>query len=1059
MITSTPSRLFGSWILPILSWINSSSASILFGLYHGFLIALPLSLSQLLAIRAFLLGGNLGGIIAVSGSIIGQSMILLSIHYSPLYRILTKPHAFTLFVLPYTFFYWYRTKDLSDYRSLRSIASLQDTRIYELLFDSITFQLLNPILLPSPVLARSLNPLLFRYSGNISFLISTISGWFFGQYLFIGLGRLLLLRIESDSPILYLLVKRIIHRTFSIIVFSFSLLHLGRTPVPFVTKRIIDDLRFAAPKRDEFSRSQKLWPGLFFNYRQWKRPLRYIGNSRFSAQSPVKKKVSQYFFDVCLSDGKHRLSFTYLPSLAILEKNLGEYFNRLELSSSDESFRKWISIKKNKKECVFNEFQQRVESLDTGFSLGEVIEKRTGLSNSEGKILNKFCDPLLSRRSDEMVSKSPRLLTEEFNGSGKKHKPQFFSTKKNKLKDWISNQWQGLEYKGFVLPWEPLTRDARRILGLFMSESKKVGFDTNSKRVYLLDGDAAMDSNEKNDLPIDNTRKKLNRKSNLNWELVSNLSPRQRLLYLDHIQTDERDPLRNAWKKLFVDNTTRAGNINTTSFSAEASGIGRELRELSKEVPRWTSDLRNDKFDVIAIGVTDIRQRRVKNLGYLIKGKDKRRKIVRRFSQQSDFRRKLVKGAMRARRRKTLVWEMFQLGTNSPFFLRLSEKPTPIFRTFTSEKNIFKTSQNTSGRDGRGFSNHKILSIEKTRADRLSIANRWDFPLAQWGRSWLLIIQSHFRKYVVLPILVILKNVSRLLLFLDPEWNEDWVEWNKEIHIRCTYDGTEVSEKELPEQWLRDGLQIKVIYPFHLRPWHNSRYRNKNLKINEKYLEGFVGREKLNYCYLTAWGFLTDLPFGNTKKQPSFWKPINVELKKRWGKKVSLGFLSVGKESSRTVDVTGLERFETRISESLESSDWYGSDLEVKYRRIDEKSNNFGKSSVMINENFVPGVPERFHVTSIHIQELKNSVAEKNGKKASNHYWDANLRLKEERLESAKEIIRIERIITRSCRKNIESAKKLFSLSNVSIERIGTNFRVRMEILKESIENLFNGDN
>jgi hypothetical protein len=28
--------------------------------------------------------------------------------------------------------------------------------------------------------------------------------------------------------------------------------------------------------------------------------------------------------------------------------------------------------------------------------------------------------------------------------------------------------------------------------------------------------------------------------------------------------------------------------------------------------------------------------------------------------------------------------------------------------------------------------------IKRTRVDYIAIANRWDFPLGQWGRSWLL---------------------------------------------------------------------------------------------------------------------------------------------------------------------------------------------------------------------------------------------------------------------------------------------------------------------------------
>ena len=69
-----------------------------------------------------------------------------------------------------------------------------------------------------------------------------------------------------------------------------------------------------------------------------------------------------------------------------------------------------------------------------------------------------------------------------------------------------------------------------------------------------------------------------------------------------------------------------------------------------------------------------------------------------------------------------------------------------------------------------------------------------------------------------------------MILFQTPEWSEDWDEWKKEIYIKCTYDGTEVSEKELPEQWLRDGLQIKIIYPFSLKPWHNLRFKKNKEK-------------------------------------------------------------------------------------------------------------------------------------------------------------------------------------------------------------------------------------
>jgi hypothetical protein len=48
------------------------------------LTTLPIDPYQILSIRAFLLEGNLSGIADVSGLIIGQLIIFLSIYYSPL---------------------------------------------------------------------------------------------------------------------------------------------------------------------------------------------------------------------------------------------------------------------------------------------------------------------------------------------------------------------------------------------------------------------------------------------------------------------------------------------------------------------------------------------------------------------------------------------------------------------------------------------------------------------------------------------------------------------------------------------------------------------------------------------------------------------------------------------------------------------------------------------------------------------------------------------------------------------------------------------------------------
>lgn len=906
MITNTPLQFSVLWA-SILSWINISSPLILFGLYYGFLTTLPIGPSQILSIRAFLLEGNLSGTVAVSGLILGQLIIFLSIYYSPLYTLLLKPHTVTLLVLPYLLFYWYRIKDLLDYQSLRPINSIKDSRIYKIFFDSFIFQLLNPVLLPSPILVRLINLFFFRYSNNFLFVLSCFFGWLSGHLFFFNCIKFLLIRIEKDSPILYLLVKRIIYRTFSIFVLACILLYLGRAPVPFFTKKLNDELQF---NKSGFLWLNKPWPTFFFDYYRWNRPFRYIENNRFTNKSPVKKSVSQYFFNISLSDGKQKISFTALPSLSIFEKDLKTYLN---ISTNNNNlYKNWLDTKNERKDNLLYELENRIQALDNGLVIKEVIEKKTSLSNNEGINLTKINDPFLngSFRGKAIITKSPWLLKE--NSYKLKKNRKIVYLKENKLKIWISNRWRELRRKNLPLPWEPLNKNARRSLVLLIQGSKNKKLKRKLQQIHFSEEQALINLTKQTNISdltekLENKHllnKKFTKISHFNWELVLNLSPRQRAVYFKELEYEKWQILVRSWKNLLSVNSINSTQLNKFILLLKKLFTFHKkfaLQEISKELPRWTSKLRNDKFDVIAIGITDIRQRKVKNLGYLIKGKEKRRKIVRRFSQQSDFRRRLVKGSMRSRRRKTLIWKILQLKTHSPFFLRINEKHIPFQISLNKlnlidVKHIFKNPVEKQKKIALFPTKNNVTLKKKTKADRLAIANRWDFPLAQWGRSWLLLIQSYFRKYLILPILIISKNIIRLLLFQTPEWSEDWNDWNKEMYIKCTYDGIEVSEKALPEQWLRDGLQIKIIYPFILKPWHNLQLETnikKNLNDLMNTNDNFstnIKKKKIKYSYLTAWGFETNAPFGDIKKKPSFWKPIRKELKKKWKKNILLNF-------------------------------------------------------------------------------------------------------------------------------------------------------------------------
>lgn len=1052
MITNTPLQFSVLWA-SILSWINISSPLILFGLYYGFLTTLPIGPSQIISIRAFLLEGNLSGTMAISGLILGQLLIFLSIYYSPLYIILVKPHTVTLLVLPYIFFYWYRIKDLLDYQSLRPINSINDSRIYKIFFDSFLFQLLNPVLLPSPILARLINLFLFRYSNNFLFVVSCFFGWLSGHFFFFKFIKFFLVRIEKDSPVLYLLVKRLIYRTFSIIILVCFLLYLSKAPVPLFTKKLNNEFQFNQLKNYGFSWLNKPWPTFFFDHRRWNRPIRYVENSRFSNKSTVKRNVSQYFFDISLSDGKQKISFTALPSLSIFEKDLKNYLNiSKESTLSSQFYKDWINSKQNRRNNLYYELKSRLKALDNGIFVKDVIEKKTSLFNNEGNNLTKINDPFLtgSYRGKTIISKSPWVLIENFYELKKNKKTPYLLKKENKLKFWISNRWKDLERKNLPLPWEPLSKDARRILILLIQGSKNKKLKTKLQQIKLSEEHHSTKQNSFSDLDknLDNKNflnKKQNKTSYFNWELVLNLSTRQKALYFKQLEEEKRQILERSWKNLFLNKSINFIQLNKFIFLLKKIFHFHKkfrLQEISKELPRWTSKLRNDKFDVIAVGVTDIRQRKVKNLGYLIKGKDKRRKIVRRFSQQSDFRRKLVKGSMRARRRKTLIWKVLQLKTHSPFFLRINEKHIPFQFSLNkfhliSIKNIFK---NPIKKQKKiiFFSTKKNTSIKKTKADRLAIANRWDFPLAQWGRSWLLIIQSYFRKYLILPILIVSKNIIRLILFQTPEWGEDWNDWNKEIYIKCTYDGTEVSEKELPEQWLRDGLQIKIIYPFSLKPWHNLQFKtNKNKIANSNFLNSkkenlnkllnnnkdFIkNKKKINYSYLTAWGFETNLPFGDIKKKPSFWKPIHKKLTKKWKKKnllklnkiYSILFLIKKKITINSIknelisnQSNNLIKLDTKL---INNSKSYLNNKNSKKSLPEQISSKFNKNILPENQIKTKYKVSRNIKKLEKLKYLKKNKIEKITKKFS--------------FDNKKKKIKIKQKLLKYCKKNIELIKK-----------------------------------
>nr|WP_238385322.1 hypothetical protein [Nesterenkonia muleiensis] len=331
--------------------------------------------------------------------------------------------------------------------------------------------------------------------------------------------------------------------------------------------------------------------------------------------------------------------------------------------------------------------------------------------------------------------------------------------------------------------------------------------------------------------------------------------------------------------------------ILTDSFTETIPTESLGIKEISKKVPRWSYKLINDLEQNIRQyekGISTEHQIRTRKGNRVVIYTDKQENIdnpapntadtseqpgeiaLIRYSEQSDFRRDIIKGSMRVQRRKIVIWEFFQANIHSPLFLDRIENSSFFYFTVSRLiKRILKIFMGKNAKFHISDSKKEELKAkeiqkqskrreeEKKEKERIEIAETWDsIPFNQIIRGFMLVTQ---------------------LLFQPAEWSEDFNEWDIEMHVKCTYNGVELSETEFPKNWLTEGIQIKIFFPFRLKPWHRSIIRLSRKDIIKKNKQ----IKTRNFCFLTVLGMETDLPFGPPRKVPSFFQPIFKELAKK----------------------------------------------------------------------------------------------------------------------------------------------------------------------------------
>nr|BCL51126.1 hypothetical chloroplast RF1 [Oxystophyllum changjiangense] len=588
---------------------------------------------------------------------------------------------------------------------------------------------------------------------------------------------------------------------------------------------------------------EKNFVTFLFDYKRWNRPLRYIKNSKL--ENALRTEMSQFFFFTCTSDGKQIISFTYPPSLStfseMLERRISLYI--LEKLYDEDLYNSWIYTNEKKKCNLNNELRSRIQILEKneGSPSLDMLEKKTILCDDEKKkkCLPKAYDPFFNGPYRGMRKKFySREIMNTYTDT--EDLVEFFFL--NKIHDLLLNDSVELHHQSFL------------------NSTEEKGVDSESQAKYLQFVFDVITTHTKDQktmkkksigIRIEEVSKKVSR-----WSYKLNESLEEGDEEIEEISEEYDFEIHSRRAKRVIIYHDNDQNLNSISNIQNTSNNEKNDDQMEEE-------------EVSLI----------------------------RYPQQSDFRRNLIKGSMRAQRRKTVIWNFFQVNVHSPLFIDRLDKTfffsffdinkmkNIIFRNWMSREQ--ESELKISYFENKDTKEEKEKEEKKYKNEQIEISEAWDtFIFTQVIRGLMLITQSFLRKYILLPSLIIAKNIFRMLLFQIPEWDEDFHEWNREIHIKCTYNGVQLSETEFPQDWLIDGIQIKILYPFCLKPWRKSKARSHHRGLMKK------KKKKTNFCFLTVWGMEAELPFGSPRKRPFFFEPIYKELQKR-KKKVKNKFLQV----------------------------------------------------------------------------------------------------------------------------------------------------------------------
>nr|YP_010007772.1 hypothetical chloroplast RF1 [Nannoglottis ravida]QNR58599.1 hypothetical chloroplast RF1 [Nannoglottis ravida] len=866
------SFLLGNLVSLCMKIINSV---VVVGLYYGFLTTFSIGPSYFFLLRAHVMEEGEEGtekkVSATTGFITGQLIMFISIYYAPLHLALGRPHTITVLALPYLLFHFFcnNHKHFFDYGSTTR-NSMRNLSIQCVFLNNLIFQLFNHFILPSSMLARLVNIFMFRCNSKMLFVTSSFVGWIIGHILFMKWIGLLLVWIRQNRSIRkYIRFNKYfvselknsmsMAGIFSIFLFVTCVYYLGRMPSPIFSKKLnIKKLNKLDTIEEEEEKMEEEEDKMEEDEDKMEEEEEFDNNKQvdymYGNQEILKFKILE-------KNKKDEEKYLFL-----FEKPLLTFFfdyNRWNrplryIKKTNKKIKG--SVRREASQYFFytcqSDGKQRISftyppSLST---FGEMIARRISLSNLEKLSADELYNEWLYTNKE----KNNNLNNEFINRIGALE-TVFLSLNILETKTRLSNAETKNKKNCLVKMYDPFLN------GMYRGRMKKLFSSSIINETSIENCTETSELNKIHDilLPYPN-------------------SPE----YEQKIERSEK-------KKVKIDSNNRLKfslNAILTNPKREKKSIG--INEIGKKPPRWSYKLINEleqhfkkrrKEQDITQGLDhQLRTRRFKRIAFLTRSRRSFKKshfknynLYRKFNRDSsfisyleepDFRRAIIKGSMRIQRRKIVVWGLSQGNPHSPLFLeKMEDFPFPI-------SNLMKLFFNI--RDWLGKkSEFEILDqqFQIKKNNQKDAIKFWDnIPYVQKTRSVLLLAQSIFRRYIKLPLLIIVKNIGRILLWQSPEWYEDFQDWNREIYLKCSYNGLQFSKTEFPKNWLREGFQIKILYPFHLKPWHRSKLRLSDSDRKQQ--------DDFDSCFLTILGMETEYPFGPPRKIPSFFEPIFKDI-------------------------------------------------------------------------------------------------------------------------------------------------------------------------------------